>query len=1053
MLRENNENEELNISENGTLYIEERNEEEKEITQNMTNLSNCESLEINNNTDRSEQFNFASTNARSIVPKMISVIENVRELELSFIAVTETWLQSSRQTRQEISDLKDAEDITMICRNRPRRGGGVALIVDNKRADFKEIKIKNNRFELLCCQGTVGKMTRKVVVFVIYLPPKMTVNDLNECCSVLSTNIEMVKTKYDDPLIIITGDFNKKKIGPGIEDYPDLKLIQTKPTRQGAHLDLVFTNFEQLIMSTHTLPPLESNDDNSKSDHDIIMTTCKTETRHHFTKKTITFRPYTARGEEMFGRMLLGQDWSTIYSETCDEAALKLTTILDGFMNTCFPEKTRIIKSTNLPWYNDKLARLSRQKKREYRRKRRSKRWKELEDRYQEMLIGAQRNFFEKMKNKAKEAGNSAEYFRAVAELSGSKTTEDWSVNEMFPGKSDDYIAEEIATYFNNISADFTPLAVTQPIDCSRLCPEIYQISARLRKMKKPKSRVPGDIFRQLISKYSDALAVPLFHVFGLAFKRGEWPSVWKTETVTVIPKCKRPTELSQLRNLSCTPLFSKLMESFVLDQIKKEIKLNDTQFGGLRGSSVNHFLIETWDEVLRALEDNGAAITLASIDFEKAFNRMSHSECLASAARLGASQPTLGMIKAFLTQRSMTVKVGTTKSIPKIVNGGSPQGSILANLLFCITTDQLNECAHETTLSFANNGDADLSLDENYDDRASSISPIRRAVETVLDSSEEEEELRASDFICFNPINRLYDSDLSIVATNQEIVLAHGHPEGWIERPLKIRVYIDDVNSIEKISHENATSHITTNKRTLKVHSPRTEHFFERTHEKSTEIGMKVNQKKTQLLCLSAAINDTIASYIRPTIDGKCTETVSSDTLKILGFHFDSRPTVLYHIRTVCQKFRSKLWSLRKLKRTGMSQPDLLVTYTSVLRPIIEFASPTYGPMLSADMANQLERLQLKAMKIVYGDTISYGTVLEMTTLETLAERREKTIGKFAQQCLKNPKYSASWFPPSERGRYETRHQKKYVEEKCRTSRLYNSPIFYMRRILNRLN
>ena len=144
--------------------------------------------------------------------------------------------------------------------------------------------------------------------------------------------------------------------------------------------------------------------------------------------------------------------------------------------------------------------------------------------------------------------------------------------------------------------------------------------------MKKPRSRVDGDIFRELVGKYCDVLVVPLHHVFLACYRNGSWPGLWKRETVTVISKCPRPSSLGELRNLSRTPLFSKLMESFILQDLKKEIKLHPRQFGGIKGAGVDHFLIKTWIEILCSLEEGRAAVTLASIDFEKAFNWVCHN-------------------------------------------------------------------------------------------------------------------------------------------------------------------------------------------------------------------------------------------------------------------------------------------------------------------------------------------------------------------------------------------------------------------------------------------
>ena len=87
---------------------------------------------------------------------------------------------------------------------------------------------------------------------------------------------------------------------------------------------------------------------------------------------------------------------------------------------------------------------------------------------------------------------------------------------------------------------------------------------------------------------------------------------------------------------------------------------------------------------------EDGASAALTSIDFAKAFNRMSHQACLQALGEHGASNKSLALISAFLFKRTMSVRIGTTFSEPKLINGGSPQGSILGNYLFCMTTDKL---------------------------------------------------------------------------------------------------------------------------------------------------------------------------------------------------------------------------------------------------------------------------------------------------------------------------------------------------------------------------
>ena len=60
--------------------------------------------------------------------------------------------------------------------------------------------------------------------------------------------------------------------------------------------------------------------------------------------------------------------------------------------------------------------------------------------------------------------------------------------------------------------------------------------------------------------------------------------------------------------------------------------------------------------------------------------------------SRTFGTPDTLGLVNAFLVGRKMSVKIGSTYSEPQLVPGGSPQGSILGNYLFCATTNHLTQ-------------------------------------------------------------------------------------------------------------------------------------------------------------------------------------------------------------------------------------------------------------------------------------------------------------------------------------------------------------------------
>ena len=83
-----------------------------------------------------------------------------------------------------------------------------------------------------------------------------------------------------------------------------------------------------------------------------------------------------------------------------------------------------------------------------------------------------------------------------------------------------------------------------------------------------------------------------------------------------------------------------------------------------------------------------------------------------------------------------------------------------------------------------------------------------------------------------------------------------------------------------------------------------------------------------------------------------------------------------------------------------------------------------------------------------MYGYKKSYEGLLKESGFDRLADTREAAVRKFALKTQKNPVYS-HWFPYNP-NQTSVRKPTVYREEFARTQRLYNSPLFYMRRLLN---
>ena len=110
-------------------------------------------------------------------------------------------------------------------------------------------------------------------------------------------------------------------------------------------------------------------------------------------------------------------------------------------------------------------------------------------------------------------------------------------------------------------------------------------------------------------------------------------------ETVNIIPQKTSSDNLSEMRNISCTPLLAKIIEFFVLKRIRSEITIKSNQFGGIPGCGTDHYLVETWNAIMESLDQESSVCSIVSVDFAKAFNTMSHQACVKELKKKGASK------------------------------------------------------------------------------------------------------------------------------------------------------------------------------------------------------------------------------------------------------------------------------------------------------------------------------------------------------------------------------------------------------------------------------
>ena len=154
-------------------------------------------------------------NARSLCPKINSLIDCFGEMNVTIATITETWLADGEGLEEDVDDLLLGAGIGMIYKNRPvnDRGvahGGVAICYRESAMSLKEVKTNNpGKYEVIMAAGTMVGFSRKMVVISCYLPPNYKTARARRAMDYISGCVTKAKRLFSDPFIIIAGDFNQ----------------------------------------------------------------------------------------------------------------------------------------------------------------------------------------------------------------------------------------------------------------------------------------------------------------------------------------------------------------------------------------------------------------------------------------------------------------------------------------------------------------------------------------------------------------------------------------------------------------------------------------------------------------------------------------------------------------------------------------------------------------------------------------------------------------------------------------------------------------------------
>ena len=517
-----------------------------------------------------------------------------------------------------------------------------------------------------------------------------------------------------------------------------VKVVKV-PTRLNPDvmLDPIITTMWRMYLPPITKPPLDNDQDKQgkPSDHLVVLMyplnkqmACPVRV-----KKVVTSRPLPESGIKKMGLWIQEQSWKEIYQcPDLNQKAEILQNKMKEKLDECFPTKTVKFTEDDKPWVNQQVKELDRKCKREFFKHKKSEKWNKLKQQFEEKCEKSKAAYYKNTVEDLKQSSQS-QWYSKIKRMGGLVTdrADHISVEEL-QGVPDQEQVEAIAHHYSKIANEYKPLENTDipnwMYQTEELPPiiEPYQMYLMIEKMSSKKATVKDDIPMKIIKEFSVELAEPLAHILNFGISEGQYPNIWKFETITPVPKIFPPQKISQLRKISGLKNFAKICDGFLAQFITSDMlpHMDPAQYGNQKGLSAQHYLVKMLHQILTATDKNSKeeakAVIVEMVDWEAAFDRQCHRKGILSFIRNGVRKPLIPILMSYFQGREMAVKWNGCISKTFPLPGGGAQGGQLGQLEYLSqSNDNVDYLSSEEKFKFID----DLSVLEMVNLVASGLS------------------------------------------------------------------------------------------------------------------------------------------------------------------------------------------------------------------------------------------------------------------------------------------------------------------------------------------